>query len=155
SAGVWTGTAANFVIFLIGWPAFLTLLPVNDLLVQLVALRATVWFLPVLLVATRLTTLDLSTLARGLAVLNLITFVVGVYVYFRGIDSLYPENAVTAIMYRSKDVASEFHRVPSTFLTAHSYGAAMLLSLPFLLDRSFGFRIGLFDRTLAIAGVIS
>ena len=32
----------------------LTLMPVNDYLVQLVALRATVWFLPVLLIASRL-----------------------------------------------------------------------------------------------------
>jgi hypothetical protein len=154
SAGVWNGTAALFVMFLIGWPAFLTLMPVNDLLVQLVALRATVWFLPVLLVATRLTAADLSTMARGLAVLNLVAFVVGLYLYFRGIEALYPENAVTALMYRSKDVVgSEFHRVPSTFLNAHGYAGAMLLSLPFLLDRTFGFRVLWLDRTLAIAGV--
>lgn len=154
ASGIWSGTAAMFVMFLIGWPAFLTLMPTNDLLVQLVALRATVWFLPVLLVATRLTTADLTTIARGLAVLNLAAFVVGVYLYYRGIEVLYPENAVTAIMYKSKDVAdAEFHRVPSTFLNAHAYGGAMLLSLPFLLNLAFGPRVGWLDRSLAIAGV--
>jgi hypothetical protein len=145
-------------MFLIGWPAFLTLMPVNDLLVQLVALRATVWFLPVLLVATRLTTADLTTIARGLAVLNLIAFVVGVYLYVNGVEALYPENAVTAIIYKSKDVTSattEFHRVPSTFLSAHAYGAAMLLSLPFLLGQAFSTRIGVLDRLLAIEGVVA
>ncbi len=156
SSGVWTGTAAFFVMFLIGWPSFLTLMPVNDLLVQLVALRATVWFLPVLLVATRLTTIDLTTIARGLAVLNLVAFVFGVYLYFRGIEALYPENAVTSIMYKSKDVAdAEYHRVPATFLSAHAYGGAMLFTLPFLLDRAFGVRVGPIDRTLAVAGVIA
>src|SRR5262245_4933790 len=38
-AGVWSGSAAKYLLFLIAWPTLMTLMPVNDLLVQLVALR--------------------------------------------------------------------------------------------------------------------
>ncbi len=156
AAGVWSGTAGQFVLFLIAWPALLTLLPVNSFLVQLVAFRATVWFLPVLLIATRLTAADLALIARVLAALNLVALAAGLYVYFRGVEALYPENAVTQIIYMSKDVAGfTYHRVPSTFLSAHAYGGAMLFSLPFLLDRLFGAGVRPLDRALAAAGVVA
>ena len=74
------GLARPFVLFLIAWPAFLCLVPVNHFLVQCVALRADIWFLPVLLIAARLTTADLAVLARGLVVLNLVALAVGVYI---------------------------------------------------------------------------
>ncbi len=154
STRVFTTHAGQWIIGLIAWPALLTLIPVNDLLVQLVALRATVWFLPVLLVATRLRDSDLTTVARGLAVLNLVALAGGVYVYQFGVAALYPENAVTQIIYRSNDVAGyQFHRVPSTFLSAHGYGGTMLLSLPFLLGQLFGVRVAVPDRILAGVGV--
>ena len=151
---IWAGPAGRFCLFLIAWPAILSLVPVNDLLVQLVALRATVFFLPVLLIATRLSSADLRLMARGLALLNLVALAAGVYVYRYGVEALYPENAVTYIIYASKDVA-EFthHRVPSTFLSAHAYGGAMLFSLPLLLDRLCGVGSSTRDRVLAGAGV--
>ena len=154
AAGVWREPAGQFVVFLIAWPALLVLVPVNSFLVQLVAFRATVWFLPVLLVATRLTAADLAVVARALAGLNLVALAGGLYVYFYGVEALYPENAVTHIIYMSKDVAGyEYHRVPSTFLSAHAYGGAMLFTMPFLLDRLFGPRVRVLDRALAAAGV--
>ena len=67
--GLWSGTAGKFCLFLVGWPAMMSFIPVNDLFVQLVALRATVWFLPVMIVASRLTALDLTVISRGLAIL--------------------------------------------------------------------------------------
>jgi hypothetical protein len=154
AVAVFRSPAGLWVLVLIAWPALLTLVPVNDYLVQLVALRATVWFLPVLLVASRLRADDLAVLARGLAVLNLVALGGAVYVYQYGVESLYPQNAVTQIIYMSKDVGGyEYHRIPSTFLSAHAYGGAMLLSLPFLLDRALGRGSGAFDRLLAAAGV--
>ncbi len=148
-AGLWASA-------LIAWPILLTLIPINDYLIQLVALRATVWFLPVFLIATRLRATDLALIARGLAVLNLMALAGGFYVYEYGVESLYPQNAVTRIIYMSKDVGGfDYYRIPSTFLSAHAYGGAMLLSLPFLLDRAFGNRVRWFDRSLAALGVMA
>ena len=105
-------------MFLIVWPSLLCLVPINHFLIQCVALRATVWFLPVLLIATRLTTADLAVFARGMAVLNLVALAGGIYVYLYGVEALYPNNAITQIIYRSNDVAGyKYHRIPSTFLS--------------------------------------
>jgi len=154
AAEVFRTTAGRWVLVLIAWPILLTLVPVNDYLVQLVALRATVWFLPVLLIASRLRAPDLALIARGLAVLNLVALAGGLYVYQYGVEALYPENAVTQIIYKSNDVAGyQYHRIPSFFLSSHAYGGAMLFSLPFLLDRLFGRNVLLLDRTLAASGV--
>ena len=147
-------TAGVFVLLLAAWPALLTVLPVNDYLVQLVALRGTVWFLPVVLVATRLTDADLTALARTLGVMNLAALAVAGYEFENGIEAVFPKNAVTELMYRSNDVAGyTAFRIPSTFLNAHSYGGTMLVTLPFLLDRLFGRGAGAFDRLLAACGV--
>jgi hypothetical protein len=150
------GAAGPFVLFLIAWPALLSIVPVNHLLVQLVALRATVWFLPALLIATRLTATDLAVVSRGLVVLNLMALAGGVYVYLYGVEALYPMNSVTQIIYKSGDVAGyKYHRIPSTFLNAHSYGGTMLFTLPFLLDRLAEARVRLADRLLAGSGVLA
>lgn len=156
SAGVWGTPLGYWILVLIAWPAALVLIPINDYLVQLVALRATVWFLPAMLIASRLGAADLSLMARGLAILNLAALIAGVYIYFNGVESLYPENAVTQIIYMSNDVAGyQHHRVPSTFLSAHAYGGTMLFSLPFLLERLFGRGAGTVDRGLLTAGAIA
>jgi hypothetical protein len=152
-ATVFRSPAGKWVIVLIAWPAMLTLVPVNDYLVQLVAFRGTVWFLPVLLIASCMRARDLTVIARGLSVLNLAALGGAIYVYQFGVESLYPRNAVTDIIYKSQDVAGfQYHRIPSFFLSAHAYGGAMLFSLPFLLDRLFGRGVALLDRTLALAG---
>jgi hypothetical protein len=154
--GLWSGQGGLFALCLIVWPAMLAFIPVNDFLVQIVALRATIGFLPVMLIARRFTSTDLNNISRGLAILNLFALVGGLYVYQNGVEALYPENAVTQIIYKSNDVAGyEFHRIPSTFLNAHSYGGAMLFTLPFLLDRVFGAGVRWPDRTLATAGVFA
>jgi len=155
-AGLLSGQGGLFALCLIIWPAMLTFIPVNDFLVQIVALRGTIWFLPVMLIARRFSSADLNTIARGLAVLNLFAFAGGLYVYQNGVEALYPVNAVTQIIYQSNDVAGyEYHRIPSTFLSAHSYGGAMLFSLPFLLERVFGAGVRWPDRALATAGLFA
>jgi hypothetical protein len=152
------GAAGPFVAFLMAWPSLLCLLPFNDYLVQCVALRAALWFLPVLLIATRLTTDDLAVLTGGLALLNLAALAVGVYVYMFGVEALFPVNQITKIIYDSNDLIegkTRYHRVPSTFLSAHAYGGTMLLSLPFLIDRLAGVSVRKGERSLAIAGVVA
>jgi len=155
-AGIFRSTAGQWVLVLFAWPALLTAIPVNDYLVQLVALRATVWFLPVLLIASRMRADDLAVIARGLACLNLLALAGGLYIYQNGVESLYPQNAITAIIYTSKDVGgAEYYRIPSLFLNAHSYGGAMLFSLPFLIDRAFGRGVWILDRLLAAIGIVA
>lgn len=154
--GMWSGRGGVYAMLLIGWPVLMSLIPVNDLLIQGVALRGTVWFIPVMLIARQFNSSDLSTVARGLAVLNLLSLAVGIYVFQNGVESLYPENAVTQIIYMSGDVAgNKHHRIPASFLSAHAYGGAMLFTLPFLLDRLFSVGISRIDRTLAAAGTVA
>jgi len=148
------GATGAFVLCLVAWPALLSMVPVNNLLVQWVALRSTVWFLPILLIAARATTEDLRVFARGLVALNIAALICGVYIYYQGVGPLYPKNAVTSIIYQSKDVAgSRFHRIPSTFLSAHAYGGTMLLSLPFLMDRAGGWGVKTPQRVWAGVGL--
>jgi len=155
--GAGSTLATGLILFLIAWPTLLCVITVNHFLIQCVGLRAAVWFLPVLWIATRLTTADLAVLARGLVVLNLVALAVGVYIYLYGVEVLYPLNAVTTTIYRSKDlgVGTKFHRIPSTFLNAHNYGGTMLYTLPFLLDRLAGASARMLDRGLAAAGVVA
>src|SRR5208337_4535444 len=154
--GFGSGPAGRFVLFLIVWPTLLCFVPINHYLVQCVALRATVWFLPVLLIATRLTTADLAVFARGMAVLNLVALAGGIYVFENGVEALYPDNAITQIIYGSHDVGElNYHRIPSTFLSAHAYGGTMLMTLPFLLGRLVGLKVRIVERCLAVAGVVA
>jgi hypothetical protein len=156
AAGLWKTPAGQWTLALIAWPALLVLVPVNHFLVQLVAFRATVWFLPAMLVATRLRADDLAVIARGLAVLNLAALAGGVYVYQNGVAALYPHNAVTDIIYRSNDVAGyQYHRVPSFFLSSHAYGGAMVFSLPFVLGRLLSPGVRPAERGLLVAGVVA
>jgi hypothetical protein len=155
TAGIWSGSAARFLAILILWPMLLTLVPINDFLVQLVALRAAIWYLPIILIASRLTTADLTSLARGLAVLNLIALAGGVYVYLNGIEALYPRSPITELMFRSKDVAGGYYRVPSFFLSAHAYGGTMLGTLPLLLGRGFDRGVRLWERGLMAVGTVA
>lgn len=154
AVAIWNTTIGKWTLALIAWPTLLVCLPVNHLLVQLVALRATVWFLPAMLIATRLRAGDLAVIARGLALLNLVALAGGVYVYRNGVQALYPENAVTDIIYRSNDVAGfRYHRIPSFFLSAHAYGGAMAYSLPFLFGHLFGPGVRPRDRSLVVLGI--
>jgi hypothetical protein len=150
----WRSPVAARVTGLVAWPGLLAVLvPINDPLIQLVAFRAAVWFLPMVLVAGRLGDRDLVVLARALAGLNLLALAVGAYEYNNGIQAVFPRNAVTEIMYRSQDVAGGHHRIPATFINAHSYGGTMALSLPFLLGRLFDRRAGAVERAVMLAGV--
>ena len=133
-----SGDALNWLCFLIGWPVFLFLLPINNILVQLVGLRHIVFFLPMLLIGARARERDLDRVATALAWLNCIAFVFTVLEYQYGIQPFFPRSPVTDIMYRSHDIRTTegtFHRIPATFSSAHSYGGALLMSLPFLLNQ--------------------
>jgi hypothetical protein len=102
----------------------------QPLVIQLVGLRSTIFFLPMLIVGARLVDRDLLVWARFVVGLNLMAFVVGVAEYQLGVDVFYPMNAVTQIIYSSNDIAGHFMRIPSTFINAHAYGGVMMMTLP-------------------------
>ena len=153
-ADFWQSPVAARVVPLIAWPGLLAvMLPINDPLIQLVAFRAAVWFLPMVLIAARLTDRDLIFFCRALAGLNLMALAAGVYEYHNGVEAVFPRNAVTEIIYKSHDVEGGHYRIPALFLNAHSYGGTMALTLPFLLGRLFDRRPGVAERALLLAGV--
>ena len=81
----------------------------------------------------------------------------GIYIYLYGVEVLYPMNAITQIIYNSRDLGgrTKYHRVPSTFLSAHAYGGTMLSSMPYLIDRLAGVAVRRIDRSFAAAGVVA
>jgi hypothetical protein len=122
-----------WTILLVGWPVLLVLLPFQPLLVSLVGLRGNVFFLPLLLVGSRLRNKDLIELSVGLAVLDLVAVIFGGAEYFMGVPRFYPHSPVTEIIYASGDVEGGFLRIPATFTSAHAFGGTMVGSIPFLI----------------------
>ena len=131
-APLFSKTLGQWWMALTLWPVLLALVPINEYLIQAVALRSTVWFLPALLLGAAMNAADMAVLRRALAGLNLLALAAGFYIYRNGVESLYPENPVTEIIYNSQDAGDGYRRIPSTFLSSHSYGATMFSSLVFL-----------------------
>lgn|SRR5579864_4965892 len=127
------GALRLWVVILVGWPILLILMPFQPLLVSLVGLRGSVFFLPMLLLGARLEDKDLLQIAAGFAALNLIAMGFGGAEYFLGVTRFYPPSPVTIIIYASADVAGGFSRIPAIFTNAHAYGGAMVASIPYLL----------------------
>ncbi len=125
-------TLFAWVIALVAWPTFLLLLPYDPFLINLVGLRVAIYFVPVLLVGIQLKGSDVAGLASWLAALNLAALAAAVYEVRYGIESLYPRNAVTYLIYATAIGEESTHRIPSIFPTAAAYGGAMTLSVPFL-----------------------
>ena len=123
-----------WIVALIGWPALLFFLfPSDSPLVELVGLRANIFLLPFLLLGTRLDEDDLFWLGLGVAALNVAAVSVGVVEFFLGIQPFYPQNEVTDIIYKSKDlVGRTAHRIPATFSSAHAFAGTMVMTLPLL-----------------------
>jgi hypothetical protein len=126
----------RWVAALIGWPVAmfgLSALYPQHVLVQLVGLRAAVWFVPFLLLGASIRSADLIVIARALAVLNLIALAFGVGEYVLGLEPFFPHNPITELIYRSIDVAGHSnYRIPATFPAAANYGMAMVASVPLL-----------------------
>jgi hypothetical protein len=127
-----------WTVALIGWCLLLVLMPFQPLLVSLVGLRGNIFFLPVLVLGTRLKDSDLKQLGAGLAILNLVAIVFAWAEYFLGVPHFFPMSPVTQIIYASADVAGGYFRIPAIFSSAHAYGGSMVLSMPYL--------IGCWDR---------
>ena len=120
----------NWLIVLIAWPVVLFAMPWQDPLIQLVGLRGSVFLLPFVLLGARLTGDDVYKLALWFSVLNLAAGALAVVEFTLGIEPFFPRNAVTDIIYRSKDLANyTAYRIPSSFGNAHAYAATMVLTM--------------------------
>jgi hypothetical protein len=119
---------------LIIWPFFVLLMPFQPLLISLVGLRGNIFFLPILILGTRLGDKDLRMLCGGLAILNLVAAAFAWAEYFTSVPRFFPLSPVTAIIYSSGDVTGGFFRIPAIFSSAHAYGGSMVVSLPYLIE---------------------
>lgn len=151
---------ASWLFLLAIWPLIIAAVPVNDILIQMLAFRSTVWLLPLMLLGARVNEDDLTTMARVLVGLNLCALVAGLYCYFYGVRALYPENAVTQIIYASHDVPGAAsmmanYRIPSTFLSSAAYGGTMLASMPFIVNRLFHPRTDPNEKLWMFAGLLA
>jgi hypothetical protein len=149
----------QWAVCLMGWPFVALLiglaLPVHPL-IQLVGLRAAVWFLPFLLMGVQLTPRDVTAITRTLAVLNLVALAFGVGEYVLGIEAFLPRNAATALIYQSKDVgAFQYHRIPSTFVASAAYGGVMVATCPLLAGRWTTSGLPLWEKVLLTAALFA
>src|ERR1051326_821187 len=145
-----------WIEFLIAWPLLLLLIPSQDLLIRLVGLRGNIFFLPFIIIGTRLNDGEKYGLAVWLAALNLAAFAFATTEFFIGLESFFPHNEITQLIYFSKDVASySAYRIPSTFLGSHAYAGSMVMTLPFLLGALQQKRAEGFQRLLLLGGVIA
>lgn len=130
----------RWVLVLIIWS--LLMIPLGlivgrqPLVIQLVGLRSIVFFLPMLLVGARITVSDIAIWSKSVVWLNLVAFGVAVAEYQLGVTEFFPLNDVTRIIYLSHDVAGDYHRIPSIFMSAHAYGGAMTMTLVLVASRA-------------------
>ncbi|MGI9065013.1 MAG: O-antigen ligase family protein [Pyrinomonadaceae bacterium] len=140
--------------FLIIWPLLLFLIPNQDTLIRFVGLRGNIFLLPFILIGARLVDEEKYDLAIGLAILNIGAFVVASVEFFTTIETFFPRNEVTRLIYLSRDVAQNAYRIPSTFSGAHAYAGTMVVSLPFLLGAFQQKKSQLLHKPLLVVGLI-
>jgi hypothetical protein len=95
------GTFYQWLALLIAWPFVILLMglafPVHPL-IQLVGLRAAIWFLPFLIIGTQVTAADLRLITRALALLNVVALAFGLGEYLYGLEAFVPRNAATDLI---------------------------------------------------------
>lgn len=127
-------TLRTWLFVMIAWPLVLFLAPTQDILVEVVGLRGNVFMLPCMLIGARLRRNDLEGLGLWLAILNITAAGIAAVEFVVGLEPFFPRNAVTDLIYRSRDIAGfTAYRIPSTFANAHAFGGTMVGTLPLLI----------------------
>jgi hypothetical protein len=130
----------SWVVLLCGFPLLLILMsPFVDsqpILIQLVGLRPAALFVPLILLGAAMNLEQWLRFSRWAAWLAIFCAIVAIAELAFGVDSFFPLNDVTSIVYASKDVGEGEFRIPSTFSSAHSYAGTMLGILPVLVLRT-------------------
>ena len=120
--------------FLIAWPLLLLVIPIQDWLIQFVGLRGSIFLLPFVFLGARLDGDARYRLALWIAGLNVLAFGLAGAEYLLGLERFFPHNAVTELIYISKDLVGHTqYRIPASFPNAHAYGGTMVMGLPLLL----------------------
>jgi hypothetical protein len=147
----------SWMEFLIFWPLIVFFFPAQDLLVRLVGLRTSIFLLPFLLIGARLLPAERYKLALGLAALNLLALAFAGAEFFIGVTEFFPKNIVTRTIYKSNDVlgTGTLYRIPSCFANAHSYGGAMVITVPLLAGALLQYHKKQWRLTLLIMGLIA
>jgi hypothetical protein len=145
---------------LIFWPFVVFFFPAQDLMVRLVGLRTSIFFLPFLLIGARLAPEERYKLALGLAALNLLALAFAGAEFFIGVTQFFPRNAVTKVIYMSKDVymskgvvGHTAYRIPASFANAHAYGAAMVVTIPLVAGALLQIKKQQWQTYLLVAGL--
>lgn len=123
--------------WLIGWPLFLFIMPLQHFLIQAVGLRGNVLFMPMALFGAWLGDSGRRQLALTISIMNLVALAFASAEFSMGVEAFYPRNESTEIIYKSQDLAGENFRIPAIFANAHSYGGTMAMSLPWILGGLF------------------
>ena len=141
---------------LIAWPILLFMIPNQDFSVRLLGLRANILLLPFMIVGARLSDKEKYDLAMLLAILNLGVFVIAIAEFFMGVESFFPHNQVSELVYLSKDVAGySAYRIPSTFIGSHAYAGTMVMSLPLLIGALHQTNRRVLHKSLLISALIA
>jgi hypothetical protein len=128
--------------------------PIQHMLIQLVGLRGNAFLVPFLLVGARLTGDDARRLSAWLALLNLMALAFAAAEFVLGVPRFFPENAVTDIIYRSKDLAGNTaYRIPACFANAHGYAGTMVMTVPWLVGAWMQPRRPTWQGYLLLAGL--
>lgn len=134
---VWQGIRSeelrNWIFVLIAWPVLLFFSLRQDVLIQVVGLRGNIFLIPFIILGARLTGDDVYKLALWLSICNVAAGLFGLVQFVVGVEPFFPHNAVTDIIYRSKDLADyTAYRIPSSFSSAHAYAATMVMTIPII-----------------------
>lgn len=150
------GALRMWLEFLIAWPLLLFLIPIQELLIQFVGLRGSIFLLPFIFLGARLNGEERYRLALWIAGFNVLAFAFAGAEYLLGLDAFYPHNRVTELIYISKDlVGHTAYRIPASFVNAHGYGGTMVMGLPLLLGAAVQkHKVGLHFQLLVL-GVIT
>ena len=120
----------NWIVILMAWPILLFFSMRQDPLIQIVGLRGNIFLIPFLVFGARLTGDDVYKLALWLSVCNLAAGALAMVQFAVGVEPFFPKNAVTDIIYRSKDLADyTAYRIPSSFSSAHAYAGTMVMTI--------------------------
>ncbi len=150
------GHVRPWLEFLIAWPLLLFLIPIQDYLIQFVGLRGNVFLLPFVLLGARLDGEDRYRLALWIAGLNLAAFAFASAEYFIGLETFFPHNRVTELIYISKDLVGHTqYRIPATFANAHAYGGTMVMGLPLLIGAVLQSQKNKTHLQLVVLGIVA
>jgi hypothetical protein len=145
----------RWTFFLFGWAVLMFLVPMQHPIIQLVGLRGNAFLLPFLLVGGSLSRADATGLAMWLGALNHLALAFAVAEYFLGVQAFFPDNQITQIIYRSRDVAGySAYRIPSTFSNSASFGATMVSTIPWLVGAWIQPRLVDWQRGFLVSGIV-